>query len=502
MDQERRTDSGIGVRSVLRAENLVDALRWRRFEAYVDLVMQPLVLLSLVHLSILAIRLPLLERLPGWFYNFRPKSIGPWYLVLGLAVIPAIGWLVGQRLRSQRLLAVGILVLLGFALQQGFAWSEGHGIDGIRNSIVTTGHAEFATVAVQQPSMWEVLTEYEGKLQREELGSYANSKPPGTLLAYMATERLARGLARDQTPEGRLGATRNLAAVLWPLICYFALFPLFLALRRLVGEDAAFLACVLYLVVPSVTLMTLHTDQFLFPVLFISAVWMATEAQSRHSRGWAIAAGAALYVSAFFTFALFLAVPVAAAFAVAVEWQADGTFSIARTRALAKTGCWAALGFGALAAVFAVVFHYDLVTRLREASLYHAQWRNWQGGSSETFYFAWLDYLEFAVWLGVPITLLALAGTRRAILHGIRGNYGRLVMPALALLVAFLYLGFFGKTKAESARLWLLLVPMCCGLAAAELHDRYQPRLGAATAVVLALQWLTVWLTKAGQDFW
>ena len=481
MDEEAGTDSGAAIRPCSS-----------RLEAAADLIMQPFVLLALVHLSILAIRLPLLESVPGWFYGFHPKSLGPWYLIVGLAAIPAIGWLVGQRLRSRPLLGVCLLVGLGFVLQQGFAWSEGLGIDGVRNSIVNSGHAEFASIAVQQPSMWDVLTRYEDKLQRGELGEFARSKPPGTLLAYMATERLARGLARDQSPAGRLWATRNLASVLWPLICYVALLPLFLALRRLLGGDAAFLACLLYLVVPSVALMTLHTDQFLFPLLLMTTVWMAVEAQSRHSWGWAVATGLAIYLSAFFTFALLVAAPIAAAFAVAVERQA---------KALAKTACGAAIGFGALAIVFAVGLHYDFITRLRAASLHHAQWRHWEGGTSETFSAAWLDYLEFAVWLGVPITLLSLAGIRRAVLRGIKRDYGRLVLPALAVLVSFLYLGFFGKTKAEAARLWLPLVPMCCGLAAAELHDRYPSGLVPATGIVLTLQWLTLWLTKAAQDF-
>jgi hypothetical protein len=42
---------------------------------------------------------------------------------------------------------------------------------------------------------------------------------------------------------------------------------------------------------------------------------------------------------------------------------------------------------------------------------------------------------------------------------------------------------------------------MCCGLAAVELRDRYAARWGSFTTIVIALQWLTVYLTKMGQDF-
>ncbi len=473
-----------------------------RLEKIADLTLQPWVLLTVVHLSILALRLPLLERLPGWFFRLRPKSIGPWYLVLALAAVPAVGWLIGKTLRARPIVAVWLLILLGFGFQHGFAWSEGRGFDGIRKSMVTTGHAEFATIAVQQSSIWDVLVDYEGKLQREELGRYSHSKPPGTLLFYMVTERLARGLAQNDTPEARLEATRDLAAAVWPLLAYLPLLPLFVTLRRFVDEDTALVACLLYVVVPSVTLMTLHTDQCLFPLLYMLTMWAAVKAQTTHGWGWALATGASLYLSAFFTFALLLAIPMAVALAIAVELEARALHSQPPGRALAKTGLAAGAGFATLAAAFLIAFKYDLITRLRGATDFHAAWRNWQGGWFETVYFGWLDSLEFAVWLGVPLTVLALAAGRHAILQAIRGDYRKLVLPAVVLVVSFLYLAFFGKTKAESARLWLFLVPMCCGLAASEIGERYRARRTTVTAVVLALQWLTVCLTKTGQDFW
>src|SRR5262245_61630338 len=189
-----------------------------RLARVIGFLLEPIVLLTVVHLSILALRLPLLERLPGWFPRFQFKALGPWYLLLGLAAVPTVAWLLARTLKPRRFASILVLILSGFVLQHGFAWSEGRGLDGIRRSIVSTGHAEFAEVAVQQPSMWDVVVQYEEKPQYEELGIYAHSKPPGTLLFYMATERLARGLAPNESATGRLRATRNLAAMTWPLM--------------------------------------------------------------------------------------------------------------------------------------------------------------------------------------------------------------------------------------------------------------------------------------------
>jgi hypothetical protein len=499
------SSDGQPLRIVEWCRSLGKPVAFRRVPALVDLATQPFVLLTLVHFSVLALRLPLLASLPFWFFEPRVKAVGPPSLIIALAALPLAAWLIMRRLRARPVLVLGAFVWLGFALQQGFAWSEGHGLDGMRNRIVTTGHAEFATIAVQQPSMWDVLVAYDAKLRHDELGTYAHSKPPGQLLFYMATDRLAGFLTAGSGSDRarRLDTTRTFAAIVWPLLSYAVLFPLFFVLRPLVGDETALIACLLYLVVPAVVLITLHTDQVLFPCLFMTTIWLATTAERRGSWRWAIATGAALYISTFFTFALILAAPLAAAFALATALQAaDDGAPHGRVRGLARTALGAAIGFGVMFGVFAVAFHYDFVGRLREATSFHESWKGPWGGIHDTVYFAWLDYLEFAVWLGLPIAILTVGAVRRAILLAVAGQHRALVWPAIALLAVILYLGFFSHTKAEAARLWLPLVPMCCALAATELHERNPTFRATMVTGVLALQWLTVLLTKMGQDFW
>ena len=115
--------------------------------------------------------------------------------------------------------------------------------------------------------------------------------------------------------------------------------------------------------------------------------------------------------------ALLLAAPVAAGFAAAVAAQAKGSRGL-RTRksALLKTAAGIAAGFSVLFALFALLLHYDFPARLRDATWFHEHWKAWRGGIHDIVFFAWLDYLEFAVFLGVPLTILALGGVRRAIL--------------------------------------------------------------------------------------
>ena len=94
-----------------------------------------------------------------------------------------------------------LLFLLGVSLQFGFAFIEERGLDAIRDRMVDTGHAEFATIAVQQDSLLYVASHYESLIESGQLGEYAPSKPPGTLLFYMVTEKLAGVLAADDDTD-------------------------------------------------------------------------------------------------------------------------------------------------------------------------------------------------------------------------------------------------------------------------------------------------------------
>ena len=88
---------------------------------------------------------------------------------------------------------------------------------------------------------------------------------------------------------------------------------------RLAGDETARITALLYLVVPASALITLHTDSVIFPALCAGVVWMVVVAAARDKVWWAIAAGVLLYVSAFFTFALLAALPLALLSATTVD---------------------------------------------------------------------------------------------------------------------------------------------------------------------------------------
>ena len=461
---------------------------WARLRLAVAVATEPMVLLCVVQLTVLAWRLPLFDRLPGWVFATRAKTIGTAFYGV-LAAIPLVAFGAAWVLRARGALAVTCLVIGGFAFQHALGWSEGRGLEGIRDRIVHSGHAEFAEVAVAQRSMWSVLVRYERKVQGGELGRYPHSKPPGTLLTYMATERISRMFASSGSNEARLQALRTTAAVAWPLVCYAALFPLFAIVKRLRDEDTALLACALYMVVPSVALVTLHTDQFLFPLLGMLGIVLTVEAASRNSAPLSVVAGFWFWVAAFFTFPLILVAPVA----LGCAW--------AGLRPTARTSAWMLAGFTTGFVVWRFGFGYDVFARFADARRFNSIWKGWDGGAFQTLYFAWMNLIEFILWVGIPVTALTSGRIRRAVQDLSAGEISRFGMAAVATLLAFSYLVFLGQSKGETARLWLFMVPFCCALSADEIRFRWRASAPAIAAVVLALQWLTVVLTKTGQDF-
>ena len=461
---------------------------------------QSLLAFTALHLCVLALNLPYLSKIPGWFFKLREKPAGPLWLVAALAAVPfAIVHRV-LAIRGRHAARLVALVLLGGAMQHGFALLEGRGLDGMRDRIVHTGHADFARAAAAEPSVLGVIVGYDEKLFEGSLGVYANSKPPGQLVLYMVFERLSRPFASGAAPEERLAAFQTFAALVWPFVSYLVIVPLFLLGRSFTSDENAMLASALYLFVPSVSLITLHADQVFFPLFTVFCVWLATLAFERRSLPLAIASGVAVYLAGFCTFPLFLVLPIAGATTLSLALGS-------RTGERGLKPLWITWGciLGAMVVTdiaFRIAFDYDLVQRYRDATAFHGQWRRQFVPSPRAYFnYAFMGTLEYVVWLGVPLAWLVAHHFRRSISAVLLGAPSGIALPSSILLALFAALALFGETKVETARLWMFTVPFCCLLAADEIARRYPDDRRRIVWWVIPLQWLTVYLTKIHQDF-
>jgi hypothetical protein len=453
-----------------------------------------ILLLALAHMVLLGLGVHLMDKLPFWFWPMRDKSIVPVSALLLLMPIPAVAWLVVEGWPRALAKKIAILMVLGYGMQFGLALSEDRGLNALRDRIVVTGHAEFLRIAAQQRDVVHLLRHYESLAATGELGSYTQSKPPGQLLLYVATYSVANGFSM---PPARVGLPRaaTFATFVWPLFAYLALVPLFAVARLFMADREALFACLLYAILPSVSLIALHTDEAFYPLMVLTVVWLTATSVEPGRRYRALLAGGAAYLAGFCSFALLLTIPLGVCAAVA-----RGAAARTGWKPVALAVTCMGVAFVGTDAAFRLAFHYDATARCAHALAFHAAWKHSGATAADRYYFAVLDLLEFALWTGVPVFCLALSEMGRSVRRALRGNVSSFVLPALAVAGLTLFVSFVGDTKAESARLWLFLTPFFAILAVRRLGA--YGRLSVAMAATVLFEWGTTLLTKAHQDFW
>ena len=240
---------------------------------------------------------------------------------------------------------------LGFVLQVGLSALEGRGLDALRDPLVRIGgHGEMFDVAVAEPSLFDVVENYEAYSASDRLMHYAQSKPPGFIIGYMLTERVA-SLGQGPDPVARKARAATLGAVGWSLLSFAAVFPLFYFARLYLSDRDAMAASLLYLVGPSVQLINGHLDQVLFPTLAILTLAMAGHGMRSASLALIGGAGAVLAVSTFISFSLLPVVPLVGV-VLATEARRIDEASAGR-RAFISSG----LAFAGCAAAVLLVFY-------------------------------------------------------------------------------------------------------------------------------------------------
>lgn len=463
-------------------------------------VMIVLAFLTIFHWIILIFHVPIFAKLPGWFWWFIDKSHGWYWLVILLFLEAALLLYVLYKFSMADWLRIGLLILLGVSFQFGFAFYEGRGLDGIKDRIVRSGHTEFAYAAVVHDAALPVAKNYETLLQQRALGKYAMSKPPGQLLFYMATKRISTLVGKPADKKEELKKLQVFASIIWPFFSYLILIPLFLYTQLLFDKETAFITCVLYVLIPSVTLITLHTDQVLFPLLFMIPLLLAGIGAKTNRSLISWTAGISVYLACYFTFALVFVVPFVCV-----------TMYILLKRNNTKERLWLmfarhlfvfTVGIGITGLCFFYLFNYDIFLRYSNAMAFHQAWKRWENTFQNITVSAGVNILEFILWLGLPVFVLAVNRCRKAIpaIRKQTGGDGNWIV--LTLFAVFLFIAFIGKTRGEVARLWLFLVPFFCIGAAREITPDFKEKKFFSSIVILFFQFFTIFITKAHQDFW
>jgi hypothetical protein len=453
------------------------------------------IVLTVLHWIVLGFRIPLFTKLPLWFWPFTDTPRGALWVAAALALLVVAALRAVLRPQGSVAIKLVMLVLLGYLIQHGFALIEGRGIDGIRDRMVYSGHAEFAVAAAAEESIFGVITRYDERAEADEFGNFGRSKPPGQLVIYMVTQRIANLLRPEASYIEKLEWLRTFSSLLWPLLSYLVIIPIYLFGKRMMEPRSALVACCLYVLMPSVTLMTLHTDQVFFPFFAMAAVLLFALAADKGSMLIGTVAGVWFYLALFCSFGFGAVLPLcAAALVVGQDGRATSGKRVVKLLAVATAG------FILADVAFRLVFDYDIIARYRHAVAFHFASKYWKPRAEYILYFPFLSALEYAVWLGVPIVVFVFS----ALGHALRDIAQRQVrMPSVLAVAVFgvlVGLALFSRTGPESARIWMFLVPFVC-LVVGEMVTRVPSQAGRLVPLVLVLQGVTVLLIKLNQDF-
>lgn len=439
-----------------------------------------------------------LEAREGWFWNFTPWPAAS-DLALWTSLALGLGLLIAWSLRRRPALAVIGLILLGVTAQHGLSAMDGTGLEAMRRNMTHTGHQTFVTAAVGVDGDVSWVADYEGTLSRyDRLGRMAKSKPPGTSLLYVATERAANAGRWDAAYLDRKAAMVEFAIWAWPFASLLVLIPLVVLATRFSSGAAGLVVAALVLTVPSLQLITMHVDQAFLPTLACLPVLVTLTAVWRGSFGGCLAAGLVAYLALFVSFSVLGALVLVAFGSFGLVTTSSGSRS-RRALDLVFAGVGVSLGLlaGHLGALW--FLDYDAFTRFDRAMLFHRSFKQWDARVGPTLYYAVLNTVEWIHWVGIPLVALWLVSAARAVATPLRA--GPIPMLSLGLLVTLVATALTGGTEGETARLWLWFVPFAALGAGHTLAQMPPRRRAVLVPMVLAAQWVTVVLLKLRQDF-
>ena len=468
---------------------------------------------------------------PESFRNYRhlPDPDLRFLLASLLAVPCAVGLARAARKRRRPHAAWGVagIVLLAGTVQLCVGFVARQRFEGMTERMTRASHAPLTEDAYKVATPGLAMRNFQrlARTPQEQggLSWQAKTKPPGLLACYVAIRRASerpdvRRLTRTVSGNGLFavrwsGLTSDqadrkyfltFAGMVFSVLAALAVLPLYFLAGQCLGRRWALPACGLYMLAPNVVLVVMHTDQNLVVLATLAPVALAGAAfqhqfQFQFQRGRSVAWLAAAGVLA----GCALQVAYAALFAVAIIellilLQAMALRPVRRGAGFFVSRAGAFNG-ACVAAVLLCQWlgGYDSLACYRLAMDEHSRIYYWL--TLRTY--AWVSLSEFAQWTGIPIVVLGLAwvsGSVARVFNG-RAAFGHVL--ALAFVTCWWLLVLSGRTRAETARLWIFLVPYLALFAACGLK-RYGGRAaGRYFVIAAALELATTLATKLWMDF-
>jgi hypothetical protein len=451
----------------------------------------PLVLTFVTMDLVIAVfsQLPFANGPAEWEWAYRMPGLESLGLLIAAAVMVPLVWWAAQDKAADARWALPLLVSLGWVLTLDVARAQPDGFRRVMESLSSRHTFGYVFDEGLAPKTRDLLSNYPAATAN--LNQHTRTHPPGALLAVRGLDLLGRRLPPPAVGSGSLGdmaresldrevqranarhrlsprtrpapGTLALLALLLPAFSALAAWPLYHLARRLgLSPNAGLLAAALWLVVPARSLFMPSLDQALPLFLLIAAVLAAGTGRWR-----AFAAGLFLFLCLFVSYGYLAPAALVGLLAIA---PVRGGEALDRRQAALRA---VLLGAGFLLPwiALAVIAGYDPWSAFREAMTQHRAIA--VTPRSYSTWLVWNPY-DFVLLLGVPVVGLAAAALRPRGERAERSQALRWLTWGWWALLAVLLVS--GTVRGEAGRIWLMLMPFACLLAAAAAAERWSPR--------------------------
>ena len=374
---------------------------------------------------------------------------------------------------------------------------EGQQLQPLIHNMANTGHKEFVYLAAKINKVDDIVYHYNKVLHLSHDG-FIESKPPGSLLFYYTTKKLSGFFFHSTLSiKDTIRNIHSFAIIAWPFFSLLVLFPLYFFVKIFFKQKIALSACLLYIMIPSTNLVTMHLDQVLYPLLFILTLLTASYAANKNNIYFLFMVGVILYLSIYFTFGLLASTP----FIVYIYLNKEQ-----KILRLLQNILLTVLGFFFAYLLFFILFDYDAYTHYKKAITHSRSWNRAETFDFiKTLYSAQINFYEFSIFLGVPILILYATGfvydLKNLFALQNHKNSKNLFLFSLISFGTILLMHLIQRNTGEVIRIWLFLTTLITARCAYIIHSLWKKNIFIAHTTIIVLQWFCILIIKSRHDF-
>jgi hypothetical protein len=393
---------------------------------------------------------------PDWRWPYQIPTLS-WKLIVpflsgGLTLIT--GMMILKKEVKNMWWILALLILEGILLQFSLLFASNAGVSVLIHRMINPMLSGYFTTATYITTVPEFLKTFNDSFNYYPL--FARFHPPLDVIFYYYVNQISLIFTPFMPFINKIDPIHGDVSHIWnslfayekvgailgslvtQLLSFVTVIPLYFATKNLSNQKSGIIACLFYILTPSILLFAPLAD-VMYPLFIASAFYFLTQFLKTKKSYWLYLSGLILSIGSLFTLTI---LPALLVFGIYYLFQIDNLYS--KIKLILGDGVIILAGFLTPLIILQLFFHLDILTMLQRVKLYHDLT---QIGRN---YFVWFFYspYDFFIFLGFPTTILFLASFSKRILS--RENALTISFSTLIFILLLL-----GSVKGETGRVWI-----------------------------------------------